>query len=153
MNKGTQHLLCGLLMLTLSTAGQAQDSFTQRIPVVIASGEYAEAELLVTEAIKLGLISTAAATAYRRNIQQERERAAARPQDKTNISPSPKDKPGPERTSPSPYASDSEADEDTRERQGRIYVTYTKLNKKTQRYYSGRTSMVINMDKPLRPPG
>jgi RHS repeat-associated protein len=34
---------------------------------------------------------------------------------------------------------------------GRIYVTYTKFNKETQQYYSGRTSMVVDLKKPLRP--
>lgn len=34
---------------------------------------------------------------------------------------------------------------------GRVYATYTKLNLKTGRYYSGRTSMVIDLSKPLRP--
>ncbi|HYO69369.1 MAG TPA: hypothetical protein VEU33_25160 [Archangium sp.] len=34
---------------------------------------------------------------------------------------------------------------------GRLYATYTKFNVKTGRYYSGRTSMVIDLRKPLRP--
>jgi hypothetical protein len=34
---------------------------------------------------------------------------------------------------------------------GRVYATYTKLNLRTGRYYSGRTSMVIDLNKPLRP--
>ncbi len=33
---------------------------------------------------------------------------------------------------------------------GRIYATYTKFNSRTGRYYTGRTSMVIDLDKPLR---
>jgi hypothetical protein len=32
---------------------------------------------------------------------------------------------------------------------GRLYATYTKRNMKTGRYYSGRTSMVIDLNKPL----
>jgi hypothetical protein len=151
MKKATQHLLCGMLLLTLSTAVLAQDTLTQHIPVAIAAGEYAQAEMLITEAVKIGLLSTAAAAAYRGNIQQAREGAATRPQDKKNTSQSPKNEPEPERTSPAPYEPDSDTDQDARERQGRIYVTYTKLNMKTRRYYSGRTSMVINMDKPLLP--
>lgn len=38
---------------------------------------------------------------------------------------------------------------DTDKRRGRIYVTYTKLNKNTHRYYSGRTSMVVDLTRPL----
>lgn len=34
---------------------------------------------------------------------------------------------------------------------GRIYVTYTKLNKRTGLYYVGRTSMVIDLALPLEP--
>lgn len=34
---------------------------------------------------------------------------------------------------------------------GRIYATYTKFSPRTGRYYSGRTSMVIDLNKPLRP--
>jgi hypothetical protein len=38
---------------------------------------------------------------------------------------------------------------DTDKRRGRIYVTYTKFNNNTRRYYSGRTSMVVDLTKPL----
>ena len=34
---------------------------------------------------------------------------------------------------------------------GRIYVTYQKFNHATGLYYSGRTSMVVDLKKPLRP--
>ncbi|WP_157758645.1 hypothetical protein [Cystobacter fuscus] len=34
---------------------------------------------------------------------------------------------------------------------GRIYATYTKYNPQTGRYYAGRTSMVVDLNKPLRP--
>lgn len=34
---------------------------------------------------------------------------------------------------------------------GRVYATYTKFNPRTGRYYSGRTSMVIDLGRPLRP--
>ncbi|MCY1075318.1 hypothetical protein [Archangium lansingense] len=34
---------------------------------------------------------------------------------------------------------------------GRLYATYTKFSVKTGRYYSGRTSMVVDLHKPLRP--
>ncbi|HYO65418.1 MAG TPA: hypothetical protein VEU33_04995 [Archangium sp.] len=46
---------------------------------------------------------------------------------------------------PAPRA---EKDKGTR-RHGRIYVTYTKFNKTTQRSYSGRTSMIIDLNKDL----
>jgi hypothetical protein len=41
-------------------------------------------------------------------------------------------------------------DESTGKSMGRIYVTYTKLNQTTHRYYAGRTSMVVDPAKPLR---
>ncbi|WP_160174634.1 hypothetical protein [Archangium violaceum] len=44
------------------------------------------------------------------------------------------------------------AHEDRKEpNRGRVYATYTKLNSRTGRYYAGRTSMVIDLNKPLRP--
>jgi hypothetical protein len=46
----------------------------------------------------------------------------------------------------------TQADKDREEKKlGRIYVTYTKFNPKTNRYYVGRTSMVVDMTKPLPP--
>ena len=36
-----------------------------------------------------------------------------------------------------------------KKRLGRIYVTYTKLNKTTHRYYAGRTSMVVDLTQSL----
>ncbi|MFY0525888.1 hypothetical protein ACN28I_22985 [Archangium gephyra] len=48
----------------------------------------------------------------------------------------------------SPGSPDPGADKDTR-RPGRIYVTYTKFNRTTRRSYSGRTSMVIDLNKDL----
>jgi hypothetical protein len=44
----------------------------------------------------------------------------------------------------------SKTDERTGKRLGRIYVTYTKLHQMTHRYYAGRTSMVVDLDEPLR---
>jgi hypothetical protein len=38
-----------------------------------------------------------------------------------------------------------------KKRWGRLYATYTKFNTKTGRYYSGRTSMVIDLTKPWLP--
>lgn len=38
---------------------------------------------------------------------------------------------------------------DTDKKRGRIYVTYTRVNQNTHRYYSGRTSMVVELTKPL----
>jgi hypothetical protein len=43
----------------------------------------------------------------------------------------------------------SEPGGDTDKRRGRVYVTYTRLNKSTNRYYSGRTSMVVDLSKSL----
>jgi hypothetical protein len=43
----------------------------------------------------------------------------------------------------------SEPDKDAKRSRGRIYVTYTKLNKITHRYYSGRTSMVVDLTRSL----
>lgn len=39
--------------------------------------------------------------------------------------------------------------DDDEKKRGRIYVTYTKLNLKTSRYYVGRTSMIADLTKPL----
>ncbi|WP_143196184.1 hypothetical protein [Archangium sp. Cb G35] len=44
---------------------------------------------------------------------------------------------------------ESEPGKDTRKRRGRIYVTYRKLNMNTHRYYLGRTSMVVDLSRPL----
>ena len=43
----------------------------------------------------------------------------------------------------------SKPDESTGRRLGRIYVTYTKLNKMTHRYYAGRTSMIVDLTQSL----
>jgi hypothetical protein len=150
--------------LTLSTTAFAGNSFTVRIPATIAAGNYAEAEMLIAEAVKIGVISIVAAESYRRSIQQAQERAStsrqgqkqqpadADTQPETATHQSPKNKLGPDWTpSPIPDPPSSKPDKDSKRNQGRIYVTYTKFNRETMRYYSGRTSMVINMDKPLRP--
>jgi hypothetical protein len=42
-----------------------------------------------------------------------------------------------------------EPDKSDEKRLGRIYVTYTKLNKTTHRFYAGRTSMVVDLTKSL----
>jgi hypothetical protein len=47
-------------------------------------------------------------------------------------------------------APSSQPGESTRKRLGRIYVTYTKVHQMTRRSYAGRTSMVVNLDEPLR---
>ncbi|WNG55143.1 hypothetical protein F0U59_10405 [Archangium gephyra] len=44
---------------------------------------------------------------------------------------------------------ESEPGKNDKTRRGRIYVTYTRLNRNTNRYYSGRTSMVVDLTKPL----
>jgi hypothetical protein len=43
---------------------------------------------------------------------------------------------------PEPYKSD-------KKRLGRIYVTYTKFNKTTHRFYAGRTSMIVDLTQSL----
>lgn len=53
------------------------------------------------------------------------------------------------REQPAPVSA-SQADRDKKSL-GRIYVTYTKFNSKSGRYYSGRTSMVVDLRRPLRP--
>jgi hypothetical protein len=50
----------------------------------------------------------------------------------------------PPSASPSPKPSH---DEEEKPKLGRIYVTYTKVNKITKRYYSGRTSMVVDLSQ------
>ncbi|MFL5346059.1 MAG: hypothetical protein ACJ8AT_14820 [Hyalangium sp.] len=43
----------------------------------------------------------------------------------------------------------AESDRESKKKRGRLYVTYRKLNKRTKLYYSGRTSMVIDLGLPL----
>jgi len=42
-----------------------------------------------------------------------------------------------------------EPDKSDKKRLGRIYVTYTKLNKTTHRFYAGRTSMIVDLTQSL----
>jgi hypothetical protein len=42
-----------------------------------------------------------------------------------------------------------ELDTSDKKRLGRIYVTYTKLNKTTHRFYAGRTSMIVDLTQSL----
>jgi hypothetical protein len=51
----------------------------------------------------------------------------------------------PSQVSPPGAAPEPKPDESAKKRPGRVYVTYTKLNKMTHRYYAGRTSMVIDL--------
>jgi RHS repeat-associated protein len=53
--------------------------------------------------------------------------------------PEPAPKPAPDR------------EEERRPRPGRVYVTYTKYDSRTGRYYSGRTSAAIDLNLPWRP--
>jgi len=70
MEKTAQKLFCAFLLLALCTTAQAQrDTFTTRIPTAIAAGELAEAKMLIEEAIKMGVITAAAAVEYQRQIQ------------------------------------------------------------------------------------
>lgn len=41
--------------------------------------------------------------------------------------------------------------DEEKKKRGRIYVTYTKLNTRTNRYYTGRTSMIVDIAKALAP--
>jgi hypothetical protein len=59
--------------------------------------------------------------------------------------PEPEPEPNPQ---PKP---DPDKDKDKRPLLGRVYVTYTKYNTQTNRYYSGRTSAVIDPRKPRLP--
>jgi RHS repeat-associated protein len=52
---------------------------------------------------------------------------------------------------PAPEPAPDEERQRIRRRPGRIYVTYTKYNSRTGRYYSGRTSAVIDLNLPWRP--
>ncbi len=63
------------------------------------------------------------------------------PKIQTGLTPAP--------LAPPSASSKSEHDKDTRKSRGRIYVTYTKFNKITHRYYSGRTSMVVDLTRSL----
>ncbi|HLL01574.1 MAG TPA: hypothetical protein VK539_13375 [Myxococcaceae bacterium] len=140
MEKRAKFVLCSLLISLLSITALAGNSLTARIPATIAAGNYAEAEILIIEAVKIGAITSLAAESYRRTIRHAQEGAPGNQQSKKQQPWTPL----PDATSPGPS-------EDRHEKQGRIYVTYTKFNQKTKRFYSGRTSMIINMDKPFRP--
>jgi hypothetical protein len=45
---------------------------------------------------------------------------------------------------------DAESARESKKKRGRLYVTYKKLNAATNLYYSGRTSMVVDLSLPLR---
>ncbi|WNG54708.1 hypothetical protein F0U59_07900 [Archangium gephyra] len=55
----------------------------------------------------------------------------------------------PPRAPPSGWP-DAESDRESKKKRGRLYVTYRKLNKKTNLYYAGRTSMLVELGLPLR---
>jgi hypothetical protein len=44
---------------------------------------------------------------------------------------------------------DAESARESKKKRGRLYATYRKLNRKTNLYYSGRTSMVVDLSLPL----
>jgi hypothetical protein len=158
MRNATKHLSC-LLLFVLSTTVLAQSSYTARIPAAIAVGEFAEAEMLITEGIKIGVISALAAESYRADIRRAQEDAVASQQGKRQstvdadpeVRVGPRQSPGnePELRRPPIPPIPLEPGNGRKEKQGRIYVTYTKFNKKTKLYYSGRTSMVIDLNKSL----
>jgi RHS repeat-associated protein len=69
-----------------------------------------------------------------------------------DVKPAPDQSPRPDpRTKPKDKNKDKDDDRDRKPRLGRIYVTYQKYNTKSTLYYSGRTSMVVDLNKPLRP--
>src|SRR5262249_19001622 len=76
---------------------------------------------------------------------------------KQDPKPDPKRKADPKaKTDPKPEADPKpKLDDDTRRRKpprlGRIYVTYLKIQDDTGLIYTGRTDMVVDLDKPLRP--
>lgn len=45
---------------------------------------------------------------------------------------------------------DAESARESKKKRGRLYATYRKLNTRTKLYYSGRTSMVVDLSLPLR---
>ncbi len=45
---------------------------------------------------------------------------------------------------------DAESARESKKKRGRLYATYRKLNEATNLYYSGRTSMVVDLGLPLR---
>ncbi|HEX8705497.1 MAG TPA: hypothetical protein VF815_42075 [Myxococcaceae bacterium] len=140
MRKAAQKIVCALLLVVLCTTALAQrNTFTTRIPAAIASGEFAEARVLIEEAVKIGVITSAAASQYRAQIQvQERARqqtqelssgtpqikppqaADVSPSPHSITQPSPKEKLGPD-VLPLPYEPDPEQDKHEVKR-GRIYV-------------------------------
>jgi hypothetical protein len=62
----------------------------------------------------------------------------------TTRAPTPQTGPVTPDTSPSERPS-LESDRESQRKSGRLYVTYRKLNKKTRLYYSGRTSMIVDL--------
>ncbi len=52
---------------------------------------------------------------------------------------------------PTPQPKDEPKKEEKKPRLGRVYVTYTKHDPTTGLTYSGRTSMVVDLNKPMRP--
>ena len=60
-----------LLLWALCTTALAQrDTLTMRIPTAIAAGEYAEAKMLIEEAIKAGVITAAVAAGTSSGIRK-----------------------------------------------------------------------------------
>ncbi|WP_143196001.1 hypothetical protein [Archangium sp. Cb G35] len=54
-------------------------------------------------------------------------------------------------TPPAPLPVPETGRDRDKEGRGRLYATYTKFNPTSSRHYSGRTSMVVDLRKPLRP--
>lgn len=64
------------------------DSATLRVPAMIARGEYAEAEALITEFLKAGLLSGAKAEQLRQRLREAQEQRAGPGRDPHPVGPS-----------------------------------------------------------------
>lgn len=81
MQETAKHLFYVLLLITLCAASVAQgNSFTARIPAAIAAGEFKEAEFLIQEAIKIGVISAVVAEQYRAQMRAQEQAHQAQDQ-------------------------------------------------------------------------
>ncbi|HEX8701479.1 MAG TPA: hypothetical protein VF815_21810 [Myxococcaceae bacterium] len=126
---------------------------TPAAPVLVAAG------VIVVGGIAAVLIVEAIADYVENTSARRAEPEETKPRTIVDASPTPKLKPKPHpsprgRLGPDLFPSPPEWKPDTdrnKEKPGRIYVTYTKRNHKTNRYYSGRTSMLIDLSKPHYP--
>jgi hypothetical protein len=126
---------------------------TPAAPVLVAAG------VIVVGGVAAFLIVEAIADYIENTSTRRAEPEEGKPQTTVDANPTPKPKPKPhsspkDRLGPDLFPLPREWKPDTdknKEKPGRIYVTYTKRSNKTKRYYSGRTSMVIDLNKPHFP--